>query len=137
MIFLECESIYPVAEIGCIDWLYRYQEVTTVGYSHGYKKSSKPKLFKYFGRLVSEPDFMKFIPRPMSIWFGDSGGGVFARVGGKEYVFGIMSYFRMDKGFHGIPEITENSATVISMYNEWIEENINERRIQGVVCGWE
>lgn len=133
LIFLECESNYPVAEIGCIDWLNRYHKITTVGYSHGYKKFSKPMLFKYFGRLISQPDFMKFIPRPMSIWFGDSGGGVFAEVNGKTYVFGVMSYFRMDKNFNGITEITENSATVISIFNEWIEEAINERTIQGVV----
>ena len=132
LIFLECESIYPVAQIGCINWLYRYQEITTVGYSSGYKKSSKPKLFKYFGRLVSEPYFMKFIPRPASIFFGDSGGGVFAKIGGKEYLFGIMSNFRVDENFNGRTEIVENSATVVSLYTEWITEAIDER-IQGLV----
>ena len=133
LIFLECDSIYPVAKIGCINWLYRYQEITTVGYSRGYKKSSKPKVFKYFGRVVSEPHFMKFIPRSASIFFGDSGGGVFAKIGGEEYLFGIMSNFRVDENFDGTREIVENSATVVSLYVEWIEEVINERTIQGVV----
>ena len=133
LIFLECDSIYPVAKIGCINWLHRYQEITTVGYSRGYKKSSKPKVFKYFGRVISEPCSMKFIPRSTSIFFGDSGGGVFAKVGGEEYLFGIMSFFRVDENFNGLTEIVENSATVVSLYVEWIEEVINERTIQGVV----
>ena len=44
-----------------------------------------------------------------------------------------MSYFRVDENFNGLTEIVENSATVVSLYVEWIEEVINERTIQGVV----
>ena len=41
LIFLECDSNYEPATIGCVEWMYRYQYITTVGYSLNYKKYSK------------------------------------------------------------------------------------------------
>ncbi len=54
LIFLECDSDYEPATIGCVDWMERYQNITTVGYSFEYKKFSKPNVFRYFGTVVEE-----------------------------------------------------------------------------------
>ena len=99
----------------------RYQDITTVGYSFEYKKYSKPNVFRYFGTVVEEPNYIKFIPRPASIWPGDSGGGVFAKFGDKEYVVGIMSNYIVIKTFNDNKVISECSATIIVNYLDWIE----------------
>ena len=124
LVFLECESIYEPAEIGCVDWMYRYQNITTVGYSQGYKKYSKRWVFTYFGTLVEEPNEIKFIPHGASVWFGDSGGGVFAKFNGKEYVVGVISTFTMMRVFENKELITECSAINIAKYIDWIEGSI-------------
>jgi hypothetical protein len=121
LIFLECDSDYEPANIGCVDWMKRYQDITTVGYSFEYKKYSKPDVFRYFGTVVEEPNYIKFIPRPASIWPGDSGGGVFAKFGDKEYVVGIMSNYIVIKTFNDNKVISECSATIIVNYLDWIE----------------
>jgi hypothetical protein len=125
LIFLECGSIYEPAKIGCVEWMYRYQNITTVGYAHLYKKYSRRGVFQYFGTLIDEPNEMKFIPRHgASVWFGDSGGGIFAKFKGKDYVVGIISTFMMMRGFEGHDTITECSAINIAKYIDWIEGNI-------------
>tara|TARA_Y100000310_G_scaffold133273_1_gene132180 strand:- start:2213 stop:2923 length:711 start_codon:yes stop_codon:yes gene_type:complete len=129
LIFLECDSDYEPATIGCVDWMERYQNITTVGYSFDYKKYSKPNVFRYFGTVVEEPNYIKFIPRPASIWPGDSGGGVFAKFGDKEYVVGIMSNYIILKVFNDRTIISECSATIIAKYLDWIElEVLNDER---------
>ena len=130
LIFLECESSYEPAALGCVEWMDRYQNITTVGYSHGYKKFSRPGVFRYFGTMVTEPNQMKFIPRPMPIWFGDSGGGVFAEFQGRNYVVGVISYFRMVNVFEDETVISECSAVTIAKYIDWINEEI---AIEGMV----
>ena len=129
LIFLECDSDYEPAVIGCVEWLKRYQDITTVGYSFGYKKYSKPNVFRYFGTVVEEPNYMKFIPRPASVWPGDSGGGVFARFGGKNYVVGIISNYVVIKAFNDRILISECSATIIVKYLDWIEMEILKNEI--------
>jgi len=124
LVFLECDSNYEPAKLGCVEWLERYDDITTVGYSHEYKKYSKPNVFRYFGTVVEEPKSMKFIPRPISVWFGDSGGGVFAKYGDEDYLIGIISSFTIMKTFGGIETITECSAVIVSKYLTWIEGSI-------------
>ena len=124
LVFLECESQYEPATIGCVEWMRRYQNITTVGYAQGYKKFSKSRVFSYFGTLVEEPNKIKFIPHGASVWFGDSGGGVFAKFKGKEYVVGIISTFTMMRVFENKELVTECSATNIANYIDWIEGSI-------------
>ena len=124
LVFLECESMYEPATIGCVEWMHRYQNITTVGYGQGYKKYSKKWVFTYFGTLVEEPNEIKFIPHGVSVWFGDSGGGVFAKFEGKEYVVGIISTFTIMRVFEDRELVTECSATNIAKYIDWIEGSI-------------
>jgi len=124
LVFLECNSMYEPAEIGCIEWIRRYTNITTVGYSHSYKKYSKRGLFQYFGRLIEEPNEMKFIPQEASVFFGDSGGGVFVTYRGKKYLIGVISTFTIMRGFENREYISECSAVVASDYIDWIEGSI-------------
>ena len=124
LVFLECESSYEPAKIGCVEWMKRHQNITTVGYSYGYKKYSKRWVFTYFGTLIEDPNVFKFLPNITSIWFGDSGGGVFSKFEGDEYVIGIISSFTVMRLFENKQEVTECSATNIGKYIDWIEGSI-------------
>ena len=130
LIFLETDSDYEPATIGCVEWMYRYQDITTVGNSFEYKKYSKPNVFRYFGTVVEEPNYMKFIPRPASVWPGDSGGGVFAKFQGKDYVVGIISNYIVIETFNGRIVVSECSATIIVKYLDWIEMEIKNENKQ-------
>jgi hypothetical protein len=130
LIFLECESIYEPAIMGCVEWMTRYQDITTVGHSCLYKKYSKPSVFRYFGVVLEEPNEMKFIPRPASVLPGDSGGGVFAKFKGKEYVVGIISNYTVITIFKDEPIISECSATIIANYVDWIEMEVVKNEIR-------
>ena len=129
LIFLECDSNYEPATIGCVDWMVRYQDITTVGNSFGYKKYSKPNVFRYFGTVVEEPNYMKFIPRPASVWPGDSGGGVFAKFADKDYVVGIISNYIVIEAFNGRIVVSECSATIIVKYLDWIDIEVLKNEI--------
>ena len=133
LIFLEYDSNYEPATIGCVEWMERYQDITTVGYSFGYKKYSKYNVFRYFGTVVEEPNYMKFIPRPASVWPGDSGGGVFARFEGKKYVVGIISNYIVIKTFNDRIVVSECSATIIVKYLDWMEEEILENETREII----
>jgi len=125
LIFLEHESQYEPATMGCVEWMERYQDITTVGYSFGYKKYSKLGVFRYFGTVVEEPNYMKFIPRPISVWFGDSGGGVFAEFEeGEKYLVGVISSFVIIKVYGDREVVTECSAVIVAKYIDWIKMEI-------------
>ena len=130
LIFLECDSKYEPAKIGCTEWMVRHQPITTVGFSFGYKKYSKRGVFRYFGTIIEQPNVMKFIPRPISVWFGDSGGGVFTRFEGKKYLVGIISTFTVLRNYKGDDNITECSAVIISKHLDWIELEILNEEIE-------
>ena len=130
LVFLECESQYEPAIIGCVEWMYRHQNITTVGYSRGYKKYSKRWVFTYFGTLVEEPNEIKFIPHGASVWYGDSGGGVFAKFKGKEYVVGVISTFTVMRRFENRELVTECSAMNIAKYIDWIEGSITNGQME-------
>ena len=110
----------------------RYQDITTVGHSFGYKKYSKLNVFRYFGTVVEEPNYMKFIPRPASVWPGDSGGGVFAKFQGNNYVVGIISNYIVMRVHGGRTIISECSATIIVKYLDWIEMEIKNEIEQNI-----
>jgi len=129
LIFLECDSNYKPATIGCVEWMVRYQDITTVGYSYGYKKYSRPNVFRYFGTVVEEPNYMKFIPRPASVWAGDSGGGIFAKFNDDNYVVGIISNYIVIETFNGRIVVSECSATIIVKYLDWIDLEILKNEI--------
>ena len=136
LIFLECDSNYEPATIGCVGWMSRYQNITTVGYSFDYKKYSKRDVFTYFGTIVEEPNYMKVIPRPASIWPGDSGGGVFTKFQNKDYVVGIISNYIVVRTHGGITVVSEWSATIIAKYIDWIRMEVLEdetREIEKIV----
>ena len=139
LIFLDCDSDYEPARIGCVEWMYRYMNITTVGYSHEYKKFSKWGVFNFFGVVTSEPKEIKFVPRNgASVWFGDSGGGVFAKFGSKEYVVGIISTFMVIRGFEDREEyISECSAVNIAVYLDWINGEILHEQMREIINGKE
>jgi S1-C subfamily serine protease len=88
------------------------EPLTTVGYSHQVKKISKPGTFWYYGTVVEEPQYMKFLPINGHIWFGDSGGAVFEEHG---HLAGIIaSMMVMDN------TLVDQSATRVDNYYEWI-----------------
>ena len=95
-----------------------------------YKKYSKPNVFTYFGTIVEEPNYMKFIQRPASIWPGDSGGGVFAKFQNKNYVVGIISNYIVIQTFGGTMVVSECSATIIVNYLDWIKTEIENEMEQ-------
>jgi len=132
LIFLECDSDYEPATIGCVEWMVRYQDITTVGHSFGYKKYSKSNVFRYFGTVTEEPNYMKFIPRPASVWPGDSGGGVFAKFENKDYVVGIISNYLVIETFNGRMIVSECSATIIVKYLDWIKMEVKNENKQSV-----
>ena len=132
LIFLETNSDYKPATIGCVEWMVRYQDITTVGYSFGHKKYSKPNVFRYFGTVVEEPNYMKFIPRPATVWPGDSGGGVFAKFEDKDYVVGIISNYLVIETFNGRIVVSECSATIIVKYLDWIKMEIKNEMEQNI-----
>ena len=131
IIFLECDSEYQPAKIGCVEWMERYDPITTVGFSFGYKKYSKDGVFRYFGTVVEEPNSLKFIPRPISIWFGDSGGGVFSKFNEKdEYLVGVISTFTVLRNYKNQESITECSAVIVAKHLIWIELEISNEEME-------
>ena len=120
---LEYESDeFPVNLIDSNDYIYKRMPVTTVGHGHGIKRYSNPGIFWYYGRLVSNPQFMIMLPLKASIWFGDSGGAVLTN---ENKLIGIMSYFSVKEGV-----IFENGCVSIEFYKDWIEEIKNERLLE-------
>lgn len=86
--------------------------INTVGYSFGKKKLSKPCVFFFYGVLMEEPQFLKFLPIFATVFFGDSGGGVFDSKGN---LVGIISYFSLIGN-----RPYEDSAVRVDYYFEWI-----------------
>lgn len=120
LIFLEHEvcGIKP-ANIHNGQFICRFVDITTVGFSFYFKKFSKPGTFKYYGTVLEEVGEIKFLPRKATIWYGDSGGAVFVDWYDKRILLGIISNFFMLDG-----EIIECSATRVDMYKGWIEESV-------------
>lgn len=126
VVFLEDEiCVEPIKLMGTRDVCYKGKPLTTIGYSRGIKKYSMPGVFWYYGRLLREPQQIKILPLKTSVWFGDSGGAIVALFEGEWKLVGVISSFSYTKG--GI--VYENSGSSIEFYNKWIEEVLNERRL--------
>ena len=123
LVFLEDDiDIKPIKLIGAGDVCYKGKPLTTIGYSGGIKKYSRPNIFWYYGRLVAEPQQMKILPLKASVWFGDSGGAVIGLFGNEWKLVGVISSFSYREGI-----VYENSAASVRFYKKWIEEVINEQ----------
>ena len=131
LVFLEDDiDIKPIKLIGTGDVCYKGKPLTTVGYGRGVKKYSNPNIFWYYGRLVAEPQQMKILPLKATVWFGDSGGAVIGLFGNEWKLVGVISSFSYREGI-----VYENSAASVRFYKKWIEEVINERRLDECIRG--
>tara|TARA_Y100000004_G_scaffold152114_1_gene175103 strand:- start:638 stop:1237 length:600 start_codon:yes stop_codon:yes gene_type:complete len=131
VVFLEDDiDIEPIELIGAGDVCYKGKPLTTIGYSRGIKKYSNPNVFWYYGRLLTEPQQIKILPLKASVWFGDSGGAVIAYFGSEWKLVGVISSFSYREGI-----VYENSGASIKFYKTWIEEVINERRLDECIRG--
>jgi len=120
LIILECEMSAEPIDLWQGGDVERLADITTVGYGAGHKKWSKHDTFFYFGTLVEEPWFIKFLPVYGPIWHGDSGGAVLHD--GK--LIGIIASYTIHISNSEI-KIIECNATSIRMYKHWIEEALN------------
>ena len=127
LLILECnmDSATPIDLWQCGD-VPRLADITTVGYGSGHKKWSKDDTFCYYGTIVEEPWFIKFLPIYGPIWHGDSGGAVL--YDGK--LIGIIASYTIHISNSDV-NIIECNATSIRMYKHWIEEVLeNERMVK-------
>jgi hypothetical protein len=126
LVFLS-EDVSGVDPVGRIDdvlsKLRKWSHITTVGYSRGFKKVSSLSTFRYYGVLYNEENQIKMLPYSGSIWFGDSGGGLFwFGPNGFELIGILVSFSQVD----GV--IAENSSTRVDCYEEWIDAQIQANK---------
>jgi V8-like Glu-specific endopeptidase len=100
--------------------LRRGELLTTVGFSHKIKKISNEHTFWYYGTLVEQPTYIRFLAYKGNIWLGDSGGAVFED-GGK--LAGVISALMIMEY-----SVVDQTATRVDLYVPWITqmEKINE-----------
>jgi len=110
----------PAILMTSLEDLDRMESLTTVGYSLKRKKVSKPNVFFYFGTVLEDPSHIKFLPLEGTVWFGDSGGGLFENSG---KLAGILCSFAIHNG-----TLFENSATHVILYTDWINTIIQENK---------
>ncbi len=124
---LEEECVEPPAELSQKFFdLIPGENLTTVGWSLGYKKISEPEIMKYYGSLIEDGgQVMRMLANQGSVYYGDSGGGVFEDTG---KLAGIISFFRID---HTTGQILDNGAIKICAYYPWIDNIMKER-----FCDW-
>tara|TARA_R110002020_G_scaffold431132_1_gene641079 strand:- start:394 stop:1140 length:747 start_codon:yes stop_codon:yes gene_type:complete len=101
----------------------KWDYVTTIGYSRGFKKASSLSTFRYYGVLYNEENQIKMLPNRGSIWFGDSGGGLFWFGDNGFELIGIIVSFSKMEGF-----IVENSSIRVDCYEEWIDHEIKKNK---------
>ncbi len=124
LVFLS-ENVIGVNPVGRIDdvlaSLNKWDRLTTVGYSRGFKKVSSLSTFRYYGILYTEENQIKMLPYAGSIWFGDSGGGLFWFGPNGFQLIGILVSFSQVDG-----TIVENSSTRVDCYEDWIDSEIRK-----------
>jgi V8-like Glu-specific endopeptidase len=100
--------------------LKRGELLTTVGFSHKIKKISNEHTFWYYGTIVEQPTYIRFLAYKGNIWLGDSGGAVFED-GGK--LTGVISALMIMEY-----SVVDQIATRVDLYVPWITqmEKINE-----------
>ena len=116
----DVEGIVPAILVSEDDTLYKGKFLITVGFSRDIKKYSKVGVFFYYGTLIEEPNYIKFLPLKDTIWFGDSGGAVYSIFGNEFKLVGIISTLSTDPD--GM--VYENSATKVKQYLNWIRKTI-------------
>ena len=126
LVFLS-EDVSGVDPVGRIDdvlsKLRKWTHVTSIGYSRGFKKISSLSTFRYYGVLYNEENQIKMLPYSGSIWFGDSGGGLFwFGPNGFELIGILVSFSQVD----GV--IAENSSTRVDCYEDWIDAQIQANK---------
>lgn len=97
----------------------KFQDIDVCGYGGSWKKQSQIGKFRFYGILVEEPNEFKILPIDGSVWFGDSGGGVFSTYKDETYITGIIRSFSVYPSDNGII-IVENSCVRVDRYKEWI-----------------
>jgi len=90
IVVLETESDEQPVEF--VETTFKRMKLVTAGYGTGKKRFSNYGVFWYYGRLIGTPQFMIMLPLEGTMWFGDSGGGVFTL---DNKLVGIMSYFQV------------------------------------------
>ena len=102
------------------------ESLTTVGWSLGYKKVSEKGVMSYYGSLIEDNgQIMRMLTNRGSIYFGDSGGGVFEDNG---KLAGIIDFMSMDAESNAI---LDNGAAKIDYYYPWIDTIMKQE-----VCDW-
>jgi len=114
---LVLESASNEEPVALEDKPFKHMDLIVVGYGTGKKRFSNHGTFWYYGRLINSPQFMIMLPLKGTIWFGDSGGGVFTL---ENKLVGIVSYFQHKDG-----TIYENGCASMLYYKEWIESHYN------------
>ena len=112
IVVLETESDEQPVEF--VETTFKRMNLITAGYGTGKKRFSNYGVFWYYGRLIGTPQFMIMLPLEGTMWFGDSGGGVFTL---DNKLVGIMSYFQATRS----GKIYENGCASIEYYKTWIE----------------
>ena len=112
IVVLETESDEEPVEF--VETTFKRMNLVTAGYGTGKKRFSDYGVFWYYGRLIGTPQFMIMLPLEGTMWFGDSGGGVFTL---DNKLVGIMSYFQATRS----GKIYENGCASIEYYKPWIE----------------
>ena len=112
IVVLETESDEQPVEF--VETTFKRMNLITAGYGTGKKRFSNYGVFWYYGRLIGTPQFMIMLPLEGTMWFGDSGGGVFTL---DNKLVGIMSYFQATRS----GKIYENGCASIEYYKHWIE----------------
>jgi len=114
-------SVKPAKMSKDIGDLTRLESLVTVGFSHKVKKFSNYRTFFYYGTLIEDPLYMKFLPLKRAfIWFGDSGGAVFEDTGKLAGV--IASFSICEDG------VFECSALRVDLQQSWIEQVLDENQ---------
>lgn len=115
-----CVDTFPEISTSRMD-LTRFENVTTVGFSKGKKKSSEEKTFYYHGILMEDMLNLTFnSTKGYHIWFGDSGGALFED-GGK--LAGILVSFAIID-----LSIIEMSAIRLDITKPWIDKTLEENK---------
>ena len=102
----------------------KWDPVVSIGYSKNIKKVSSIHTFRFYGVLYKQENQIQVLPMKGSIWFGDSGGGLF-RFGVDGFqLIGILASFSQVDGV-----IAENTSTRVDFYYDWIESEIIKSQI--------